>query len=147
MHIRYVTLTFALFLLIGGPLTVLWAIATPTRRARAGAGGALHPAYLLLMFIPFGLVFLADPQLDQGGLLLLGALPFLLVSRWHRRRIADLPEEELSPQLRWFREQGNPTITFNPRVMAQRARDIGQWAFSREARERQKQWERDQGLR
>ena len=78
---------------------------------------------------------------------LLGMVPFLLVSRRHRRRVATLPAEELSPPMRWLREQEGPAMPIDPRHALRRLREMRQHLWSRDAREELKAWERERGLR
>lgn len=140
-------LVLASVLLLQALVAVVGAFATPARRARAGAGGALHPAFLMVLAIPVSAVLFADALGHSiGGFGALAMVPFLLITLVHQRRLDAVPDEKLSPQMRWLRSNGSFTA-LNPRRTAAWWRGSVEHVWGKQARLRHKDWERAQGLR
>ena len=129
------------------PLSVLWSVATPKRRARTKAGSYIHPAWMIVAFAPVGLLVALDIRgAHLRPLWVVAMLPIILLGQRHRRRLQGMPDEALSPAMRSFRDQPEGSL-FNPLLIWPRLKHSWTHMWSRSAREEQRAWERARGLR
>lgn len=129
------------------PLSVLWSLATPRRRARLEASGGLRPGWLIVAFAPIALLAALDLRgVHLRALFLVGMVPLIWLGQRERQRLQSVPDDELSPRMRAVRDQpaGSP---FNPFTIWPRMKHLWTHTYGRTAREEQKAWERAKGLR